>query len=67
MDMLKSRLRDAAELAEFGVLMALFSAILLIMLVPLTAYCLVKAGRNFRSCLSDILARDCAEEAYGEG
>jgi len=61
---LKSRLRDAAELAEFGALMALFSAILLIMLAPLTAYCLAKAGRGFRHCISDILTRDYAEEAY---
>jgi len=62
---LKRKLKDAAELAEFSLLMALFSAVLLIALAPLTAYCLAKAGRGFRTCLSDILARDYDDEDYG--
>jgi hypothetical protein len=62
---LKGKLKDAAELVEFGLLMALFSAVLLITLAPLTAYCIAKAGRGFRHCLSDILTRDYDDEDYG--
>jgi hypothetical protein len=62
--MLKSGLRDAAELVEFALLMALFSVIFFVSLIPVTAYCLVKAGRGFRRCLSDILIEDYDD--YGE-
>ena len=63
MDTLKGGLKDAAELAEFVLLVALFSAVFLITLAPLTAYCLVKSGRGFRRCLSDILIGDYVDEA----
>jgi len=63
MGALKGGLKDAAELAEFVLLMALFSAVFLITLAPLTAYCLAKAGRGFRRCLSDILIGDYVDEA----
>jgi hypothetical protein len=57
---------DKSDL-EAALLLVPVYALFFILLLPLAAYCIVKSGRGFRHCLSDILARDYAEEAYGEG
>jgi hypothetical protein len=48
---------------EAALLLVPVYALFFILLLPLAAYCIAKAGRGFRRCLSDILIGDYVDEA----